>query len=242
MNENDQLLQSKDFWNNFYKSVVVKQQWKSEIQADGDDKKWSQLKDNSDHWSILVYEACWELSHRIEGHGVMEFQRLGLKTVLMDYILHLHYFQLVASLMQQKGLGVDVKGHNNSNIHDIDKLDPLMLAGYTHRFVNNQETALWKSCLQSHLTNNPHHETHPIWHQDFCPQTSLLKNNCSHCKNEREKALIEMICDKVSRRVQKELQGKMDDKMWDIELYWFSQLPLQWQEHVDKILQQMKIR
>ncbi|XP_076325583.1 uncharacterized protein LOC143233331 [Tachypleus tridentatus] len=241
MNEPDQLLKSKDFWDTFYESIVVKQQWKSDVEADSDNRKWSQLKDNNDHWSILVYNACWELSHRKEDHGVMEFQRLGLKSVLMDYVLHLHYFYLVSSLMQQKGFRVDVQGHNNSDIHDIDKLDPLMLAGYTHRFVNNQETALWNSCLQSHLTKNPHHETHPIWHQDFCPHTSQSRNNCSHCENERGKALNEMTCDKVSRRVQKELQGEISDKMWDIELYWFSSLPLKWQKRVEKIVQRMKI-
>ncbi|KAL1471604.1 hypothetical protein MTO96_039855, partial [Rhipicephalus appendiculatus] len=66
--------------------------------------------------------------------------------------------------MESAGITVFVAGHASSSIHDIDKLDPIMLAGYSERWEDTKHTALWHVCVRSHFSINTHRQQNELWH------------------------------------------------------------------------------
>lgn len=190
---------------------------------------------NDTLWITLVLGACKEIANNITGIHTKELQDLHMMEAFEDYVDHIDYFSKVASVMKDKGQTVHVFSQDSSHIHDIDKLDPIMMVGYSERFEDNVSTSVWDHCVERHTTVNPHHQAHCLWH-NCCPEDE----KCSFCDKIRTKALREMVCDKVSRRVQKNLGGHMSDEMWDVESAYFKGLPDDWLQEAVELMHILK--
>ncbi|CAL1282790.1 unnamed protein product [Larinioides sclopetarius] len=191
---------------------------------------------NDTLWITLVIGACKELANKRQGVYSKELKDLHMLEAFEDFVDHIDYFYKVASVMKSKGHPVHVFGQNSSKIHDIDKLDPVMMVGYSERFEDNVTTSVWNHCVDRHTTVNSHHQAHCLWHD--CCQEEV--SGCTFCGDIRTKALCEMVCDKVSRRVQKNLGGHLSNEMWDVEEAFFKGLPEDYLEKAMEMLQQLK--
>ncbi|KAH9365589.1 hypothetical protein HPB48_009203 [Haemaphysalis longicornis] len=109
--------------------------------------------------------------------------------------------------MESAGVVVSVSANGSSSVHDVDKLDPIMLVGYCERWEDIRDTALWRACLESHYALNTHHQQNELWH---------YKDDEKEKQRECHKALPELLCDKSSRCLQKELNGIVSSKMWSV--------------------------
>lgn len=198
--------------------------------------KWLSVNDTS-RWADLVLEACREIADGRGGDGphCRLFRELHMLEALADFVEHLNCFGVVATVMASKGRKVTPFSQDSSRVHDIDKLDPVMLVGYSEKFEDNVSTSVWTECVDRHTLVNPHHQAHPMWHKD------MESENCtSHYAKITDMALSEMICDKVSRKLQKELGGVVSDAMWDVDHAYFNGLPRHWLEKADEIISNMK--
>ncbi|GFY33791.1 uncharacterized protein TNCV_4595031 [Trichonephila clavipes] len=190
---------------------------------------------NDTLWITLVLGASKEIANNLTGIYTKQLQDLHMMEAFKDYVDHIDYFSKVATVMKDKGQTVHVFSQDFSHIHDIDKLDPVMMVGYSERFEDIVSTSVWDHCVERHTTVNPHHQAHCVWN-NCC----LEAEKCSFCDNIRTKALGEMVCDKVSRRVQKNLGGHMSDEMWDVETAYFKGLPENWLEKAMELLRKLK--
>ncbi|KAL1443835.1 hypothetical protein MTO96_045805 [Rhipicephalus appendiculatus] len=132
--------------------------------------------------------------------------------------------------MESAGITVFVSGHASSSTHDIDKLDPIMLAGYSERWEDKKDTALWHACLESHYSLNTHHQQNELWH--------LEDSDDKECW----KALPELLCDKSSRSLQKELNGVVSPDMWTVQTQFYLGMPEVWLERVTRMAAQLAER
>lgn len=199
---------------------------------------------NDSLWIDIVLGACKEYANGVRGPYSKKLQDTHILDAFEDYVAHLDYFQQVASVMASKGEEVHVFSQNSSEVHDIDKLDPAMLVGYSERFEDQRETSVWNVCVERHTKVNPHHQAHCLWHD--CCQILKSGNSCrssgsdNSCENARNKALREMVCDKVSRRLQKNLGGQMSNDMWNVEAEYFKGIPEVWVDKAVQLMQSMK--
>ncbi|GIY79408.1 uncharacterized protein CEXT_801 [Caerostris extrusa] len=212
----------------------------------------------------MLFGACDESASQRTGPHSQVLKTLHIFDAFRDFTDHINCFYAVASTMSKLGevvrpvnqFSYEINGIDNmddmlltsalpmddkmdqhaseySHIHDIDKLDPVMLVGYSERFEDNIVTSLWDLCVERHVRMNPHHQGHNLWHD-------LEEDELS--RDIRADALREMVCDKVSRRVQKNLNGVMSKDMWDVEIIYYKGLPEDWMENADRIMTLMKQR
>lgn len=190
------------------------------------------LRSNPGRWSRIALDALRELAAESAGPAVAILVQSGFLAAFKDFAVHTRYFQVTRNLMESAGITVFVSGHASSSIHDVDKLDPIMLAGYSERWEDKKDTSLWRACLESHYSLNPHHQQHELWHAEDSDD------------KEREcwKALAELLCDKSSRRLQKELDGVVSPEMWTVQTQFYSGMPDVWLERVTKMAAQLAER
>ena len=189
---------------------------------------------NDTQWITVILGACKEIANGEIGDYSYQLKKLHLLEALDDFVEHLNCFYTVASVMKSKGQEVKAYSQHSSQIHDIDKIDPIMLVGYSERFEDNQITSVWDECVDRHTHINPHHQAHCLWHENCCNET------CTKCQQIEDKALAEMVCDKVSRRLQKNLHGEVSEDMWNVDGMYFNGLPEKWLNKALEILDSMK--
>lgn len=256
------ILKEPKFWDVFSHEVQDKKSWKCAFPADiiknniiedallyDDDTIFYKRRQgvaewigNDTMWSTIVLGACKELAEKTHGEFVQKLENLHLLEALADFVDHINYFYEVASIMRSRGEEVLVLSPDASPIHDIDKLDPIMLVGYSERFEDNRNTSLWLACLDRHTCKNPHHQAHCMW-RDCCRCGTAATNNtkvCMGCDNVRSIALREMVCDKVSRRLQKNLDGEVSENMWDTDMNFYEGLSAQWIDKASALLKHLK--
>ncbi|KAH6921783.1 hypothetical protein HPB50_004982 [Hyalomma asiaticum] len=187
------------------------------------------LRSNPEHWSRLALDALRELATDSPGPAVTTLRQSRLLDAFKDFAIHTRYFQLTKSMMESAGIAVFVAGNASSSVHDIDKLDPIMLAGYSERWEDGKDTALWHVCLDSHFSLNTHHQQHELWHTE----------DSDDKERERWKALPEMLCDKASRKLQKELNGIVSPDMWSMDMKFYSGMPEVWLQRTIRMAEQL---
>ncbi|KAH7943029.1 hypothetical protein HPB52_004012 [Rhipicephalus sanguineus] len=190
------------------------------------------LRSSPERWSRLALDALRELATDSSGPAVATLVESGLLAVFKDFAVHTRYFQVTKKLMESAGITVFVAGHASSSTHDIDKLDPIMLAGYTDRWEDTKRTALWYLCVHSHYSLNTHHQQHELWHAE----------DSDDKERERCKALPELLCDKASRKLQKELNGVVSPDMWSVEAKFYLGMPEVWLDRVTRMARQLAER
>lgn len=190
---------------------------------------------NETQWINLILGACKEIANGQKGSYSLQLQNLNLLEALDDFVEHLNCFHVVAEIMASKGKPVKPLSQDSSQVHDMDKLDPIMLVGYSERFEDNQVTSVWDACVDRHVHVNPHHQAHCLWRNSCCNG-----DTCSYCEDLVDKALSEMVCDKVSRRLQKNFNGTISKDMWDVDLLYYKGLPRQWLDKALDIMEEMK--
>lgn len=183
---------------------------------------------DSKQWSKLVTEAFWQIVCGREDEAVAKFRKMYLYNSLCDVVYHLNYFEIVKQVMEERGIKVYNFGYNHASIHDIDKLHPVMLVAFAEKFDDHKNTLLWDIALQNHININSHHQGNSLWIEES-KYSEVLRNV----------ALGEMICDKVSRRLQKDLKGKIDEDMWNVDPKYFEGLPSTWLLKASEILASM---
>ncbi|GFW68776.1 uncharacterized protein TNCV_3639911 [Trichonephila clavipes] len=182
-------------------------------------------------WETVILGACVELASQRSGLHSQILKSLHVLEAFRDFTDHLNCFYNVASTMSMKGQIVQPVSQYSSQIHDIDKLDPVMLVGYSERFEDNTATSVWDICVERHVQINPHHQGHDVWHSDSEDESS---------RTIKAVALREMVCDKVSRRLQKNLNGVVCKDMWNVEIVYYQGLPQEWMDKADHIMKLMK--
>ncbi|KAL3238802.1 hypothetical protein MRX96_021832 [Rhipicephalus microplus] len=190
------------------------------------------LKSNPERWSRITLDALRELAVDSPGPAVAILAQSGFLAAFEDFAVHTRYFQVTRNLMESAGITVFVSGHASSSIHDVDKLDPIMLAGYSERWEDGKDTSLWRACLESHYSLNPHHQQHQLWHAE---DSDDKERDCW-------KALSELLCDKSSRRLQKELDRVVSPEMWTLQTQFYSGMSDVWLERVKKMAAQLAER
>ncbi|XP_023217513.1 uncharacterized protein LOC111619919 [Centruroides sculpturatus] len=243
-----QVLKSERFENSFKDAVEVKKSWDNLFPftiLDDLLEKDSKLYENDEivrcrrnsaknlsnakQWSQMVTGAFWEIVNGQEDKAVREFRKLGLYNSLYDFVHHIKYFETVKKVMEERGERVYIFGRSRCSIHDIDKLHPIMLVGYAEKFDDHKDTLLWQVTLEKHIKMNPHHQGNRLW-----------SNENNYSDDLKYVALGEMICDKVSRRLQKDLKGKLDEDMWNVDIKYFDGLPPYWLAKALEILNKLK--
>lgn len=101
--------------------------------------------------------------------------------------------------------------NKNGSMHVIDKLDPIMLAGFSERWSDGRNTALWEACIASHYSINFHHQQNPLWSSTDVGDEIVYK------------ALLEMYCDKCSRALQKNVDPLIT--MWEVKEQYYQGVP-----------------
>lgn len=180
-------------------------------------------------WSTLAFAALKELASDSPGHAVATLDHSGLLAAFKDFAAHTHYFQVTRNLMESAGVKVSITANASSCIHDIDKLDPIMLAGYSERWEDVRDTALWHVCVDSHFALNTHHQQNELWHSE----------DCDDKEQECWKALPELLCDKASRKLQKELKGVVSPEMWTVETQFYLGMPEVWLKCARQMAEQL---
>ncbi|KAL1414308.1 hypothetical protein MTO96_030543 [Rhipicephalus appendiculatus] len=190
------------------------------------------LRSNPERWSRIALDALRDLAADSPGPAVATLAQSGFLAAFKDFAVHTRYFQVTRNLMESAGITVFVSGHASSSTHDIDKLDPIMLVGYSERWEDKKDTALWHACLESHYSLNTHHQQHELWHSEDSDD------------KEREcwKALPELLCDKSSRSLQKELNGVVSPEMWTVQTQFYLGMPEVWLERVTRMAAQLAER
>lgn len=174
---------------------------------------------NPERWSRLVLAGLRELASNSQGPATATLKRAGLFSAFQDFALHIHYFQVTRKIMESAGVAVSVSANGSSSVHDVDKLDPIMLCGYCERWEDTRDTALWRACLESHYAINTHHQHNELWHS---------KDGGEEKHRECTKALPELLCDKTSRGLQKEFNGVVSSRMWSVEPQFYLGMPEEW--------------
>lgn len=177
------------------------------------------LRRNPERWSRLVLAGLRELATNSPGPATATLRHAGLFSAFQDFAVHIHYFQVTKKIMESAGVVVSVSANGSSSVHDVDKLDPIMLVGYCERWEDIRDTALWRACLESHYALNTHHQQNELWH---------YKDGEKEKQRECHKALPELLCDKSSRCLQKELNGIVSSKMWSVEPQFYLGMPEEW--------------
>ncbi|XP_065304968.2 uncharacterized protein [Dermacentor albipictus] len=162
------------------------------------------LRADPERWSRLVLAGLRELAADAAGPATAAIARTGLLHAFQDFATHIRYFQITRGLMEAAGVAVPLTANASSSVHDVDKLDPVMLAGYCERWEDIRDTALWHACLEYHYAINTHHQQNELWHME---EGETKEEQC--CR-----ALPELLCDKASRKLQKELNGVVSPTMW----------------------------
>ncbi|XP_067134671.1 uncharacterized protein [Centruroides vittatus] len=242
-------LKNEEFRKTFEETVEIKRSWESSLslqlidetlKEDSQlykDKELFQMRRNavkkfSDPklWSEFISSAFWDVVCGTEGEAIKELRKYGLYNPFYDFVEHVNDFEIVKNKMEKRAERVYVFGNNDSFIHDIDKIHPVMLVAYAEKFDDQKDTSLWKKCLQNHIDINYHHQGNSLWQKEG--------GEC--CEKLKGVALGEMICDKVSRRLQKNLHGNFDETVWDVEEKYFVGLPPKWLSKVQQILSKLK--
>lgn len=177
------------------------------------------LRRNPERWSKLVLAALRELAANSRGPATATLKHAGLFIAFQDFAVHTHYFKVTRKIMESAGILVSISANGSSSVHDVDKLDPIMLAGYSERWEDIRDTALWRACLESHYAINVHHQQNELWH---------YKDDEDEKPKECHRALPELLCDKSSRCLQKELNGIVSSKMWSVQPQFYSGMPEDW--------------
>lgn len=238
------------FWNYFVSIMEVEKSWKCNFSPnillnnisvdaalyDGNSilkyrrlgaREWMM---NDTLWTTTVINACREIAESRSGHFSKVLREYHMLDALADFVEHINCFHKVATIMAGKGQKMPLI-QNFLHLHDIDKLDPIMLVGYSEKFEDGKDTLLWNVCVERHIQVNVHHQGNHLWHK-----------KCSkNCTDAKEQALQEMVCDKVSRRLQKNLNGVVGDKMWDVDMQYFNGLPQEWMSKAVELMRQMKL-
>ncbi|XP_054927379.1 uncharacterized protein [Dermacentor andersoni] len=176
------------------------------------------LRADPGRWSRLVLAGLRELAADAAGPGTAAIVRTGLLHAFQDFATHIRYFQITRGLMEAAGMAVPLTANASSSVHDVDKLDPVMLAGYCERWEDVRDTALWHACLEYHYAINTHHQQNELWHME---EGETKEEQC--CR-----ALPELLCDKASRKLQKELNGVVSSTMWSVETQFYLGIPDKW--------------
>lgn len=190
------------------------------------------LRSNPERWSRLALDALRELAADSPGPAVAALAQSGLLGAFKDFAVHTRHFQVTRNMMESAGVTVFVAGHASSSMHDIDKLDPIMLVGYSERWDDRKDTALWHTCLESHYSLNTHHQQHELWHAEDSDDKEM---KCW-------KALPELLCDKSSRCLQKELNGVVSPDMWTVQTQFYLGMPEVWLDRVTRMAEQLAER
>lgn len=190
------------------------------------------LRSKPERWSRLVLDALCELATDSPGSSVATLAQSGLLAVFTDFATHIHYFQVTRSMMESAGVPVYVTANASSSTHDIDKLDPIMLVGYSERWEDKRDTALWNACLESHYSLSPHHQQHKLWHAE----------ESDHKEQDCWKALSELVCDKASRKLQKQLRGTVSPDMWTMDTQFYVGMPEVWLKRAIKMTEDLAAR
>ncbi|XP_077484567.1 uncharacterized protein LOC144094528 isoform X2 [Amblyomma americanum] len=183
------------------------------------------LRANPARWSRLALAALREAAADEPGPATATLSHSGVLAAFRDFATHIHYFQVTRGIMESAGLAVPVTANASSCVHDVDKVDPVMLAGYSERWQDLRDTALWRTCLESHFAINTHHQQNELWHSE---DGEAKERECS-------RALPELLCDKVSRKLQKELGGVVSRNMWSTEQQYYLGMPDMWFERATKM-------
>lgn len=172
-------------------------------------------------WSQTCLDAMKELSENTPGSAVELLTNFGVLESFVNFTEHMHYFDVTRKLMQDAGESVVVLANLDTRTHDIDKLDPIMLAGFSERWTDNKTTGLWDACIVSHYKINVHHQQNPLWNTDQ--------------DEDIYKALSELYCDKCSRCLQKALKGQPDLAMWEVPDRFYMDMPKLWLERTREL-------
>lgn len=187
--------------------------------------------ENESQWETIILGACAEAASQRLGPHCQILKNLHVLEAFSDFAEHLNCFYSVASTMSIQGEVVQAVSQYSSEVHDIDKLDPVMLVGYSERFEDNISTSVWDMCVERHIRVNPHHQGHEVWH---------TMDEDDSTRNIKAAALREMVCDKVSRRMQKNLNGVQCKDMWNVDTVFFQGLPQDWMDKADGLMRIMK--
>ncbi|XP_064478496.1 uncharacterized protein LOC135391895 [Ornithodoros turicata] len=241
------LQNNEDFWNGFNDAVVRRRDWhvqsfdhiciedafKNDVtlyeanarqRRDFEHRRHvaERMRHDPEAWSHFVVSASREVALNRSGPGTDFLKGAHLMPAFQDFIVHTQHFQVVLQCMQQKGHPVVIMGQHGCGVHDIDKLDPAMLVGYSERWEDMKDTSLWKACLLSHYATNVHHQQNPIWqHLPDLMVEDVTGASPATSDDPRLKAMPELLCDKVSRKLQKELGGRVSSTMWHLERKFF---------------------
>lgn len=183
------------------------------------------FRKNPKRWSRLIMDALRELSEDESGPATATLAHTGLLGAFRDFATHIHFFQVTRRIMESAGVAVSVNANSSSSVHDVDKLDPVVLTGYSERWDDVRDTALWRACFESHCEINTHHQQNELWHS---PDGEEKERECS-------RALAEMVCDKASRKLQKELKGVISPEMWSVKPQFYLGTPEEWFERATKM-------
>ncbi|XP_077489814.1 uncharacterized protein LOC144100820 [Amblyomma americanum] len=240
-----------DFWKELSRDIVERQAWRVEVfdetsarQLDtyANDVRHYPIEEerirmkqrregaltfrsNPQRWSRLVMDALRELAADTSGPATATLAHSGLLGAFRDFATHIHYFQVTRRVMESAGVRFSVNANSSSSIHDVDKLDPVVLTGYSERWEDVRDTALWRACFEAHCEINTHHQQNELWHSD---DGERKEQECS-------KALAEMVCDKASRKLQKELEGVVSPEMWLVEPQFYLGMPDEWFDRATKM-------
>ncbi|XP_054927377.1 uncharacterized protein [Dermacentor andersoni] len=225
------------FWTTLVRDITEKQAWRVKafddsserlLDAYSEDEERIRMKHRRDaalklradpgRWSRLVLAGLRELAADAAGPGTAAIVRTGLLHAFQDFATHIRYFQITRGLMEAAGMAVPLTANASSSVHDVDKLDPVMLAGYCERWEDVRDTALWHACLEYHYAINTHHQQNELWHME---EGETKEEQC--CR-----ALPELLCDKASRKLQKELNGVVSSTMWSVETQFYLGIPDKW--------------
>lgn len=177
------------------------------------------FRSNPERWSRLVVAGLRELATNSQGPATATLRHAGLFSAFQDFAVHIHYFQVTRKIMESAGVPVSISANGSSSVHDVDKLDPIMLVGYCERWEDTRDTALWRACLESHYAINTHHQQNELWHS---------KDGGEEKQRECMKALPELLCDKTSRGLQKEFNGVVSSRMWSVQPQFYLGIPEEW--------------
>lgn len=176
------------------------------------------LRADPERWSRLVLAGLRELAADTPGPATAAIGCSGLLYAFRDFATHIRYFRITRGLMEAAGVAVPLTANASSSVHDVDKLDPVMLAGYCERWEDVRDTALWHACLEYHYAINTHHQQNELWHME---EGETKEEQCCW-------ALPELLCDKASRKLQKDLNGVVSPTMWSVETEFYLGMPDKW--------------
>lgn len=184
-------------------------------------RKALEVRANPDRWVDLCSRALIEIGDMVEGPATAEIEKWGVLDSLTDFVVHMFYFHGAKTIMEKAlGRSINVLGNYGSTIHDVDKLDPIMLVGFTERWTDQIDTGLWRACIANHYKINVHHQENDSWDS---PNQEFLFDRT-----------LEMVCDKSSRTIQK--TGADPIQMWDLTPRFYKGAPEYWMKKAAEIV------